>query len=127
MKRLVLAFSLCLALGAVLPLSAGAAARPLDSYCSPTGDYCISLNGPKSDPRFVLQTFSFKGQYKLCVEQDGYERQCGYWKLKNGRHGTHESRRPVNEGYFLVGAGDFTVSAFYGKAQLGRGLHFSRG
>jgi hypothetical protein len=127
MKRLVLAFALCLALASVSPIAAGAAPRPLDSYCSPSGDYCIGVFGPKADPVFRLNTFSFTGQYKLCVQQQGFERQCGYWKLKSGPHGTHESRRTLSEGYFLEGAGRYTVSAFYGDHQLGRGLHFSIG
>jgi hypothetical protein len=127
MKRLVLAFTLCLALGVVWSSSASAAPRPLDSYCSPTGDFCIGVFGPKADPEFRLQTFSFTGQYKLCVKQKHYERQCGYWKLQYGPHGTRKSYVVLNDSFFLEGAGKYTVSAYYGNGQLGRGLHFSRG
>jgi hypothetical protein len=129
MKRLVLALSLCLALGAISPLAAGADQRPLDSYCSRSGDYCISVLGPKADPVFELRTFSFTGQYKLCLRNAPYERQCGWWKLKRGAHDTYGSRVRLNKYFFLEGAGYFTISAFYGDAerQLGRGLHFRRG
>ena len=127
MKRLVLALTLCLALGSLWSASAGAAARPLDSYCSPSGDYCIGVFGPKADPVFKLTTFSFTGQYKLCVQQKGFERQCGWWKLQYGPKGTKKSNVPLNGSFFLEGAGDYTVSAFYGKSQLGRGLHFTIG
>jgi hypothetical protein len=127
MKRLVLAFTLSLVLGALWSTSAGAAPRPLDSYCSPTGDYCIGVFGPKSSPEFRLQTFSFSGKYKLCVQQQGYPRQCGYWKIEYGPHGTRKSYVKLKEHFFLFGAGSFTVSAFYSDSQLGRGLHFSRG
>jgi hypothetical protein len=127
MKRLVLALSLCLVLGSLWSSSAGAAPRPLDSYCSPTGDFCIGVFGPKANPEFRLQTFSFTGQYKLCVKQVGYDRQCGYWKLQYGPKGTRKSYVVLKKSFFLEGAGDYTVSAYYENSQLGRGLHFSRG
>jgi hypothetical protein len=38
------------------------------------------------------------------------------------------AERTLDKGsFFLVGAGNFTISAFYGDTQLGRGLKFSRG
>lgn len=126
MKRLVLAVGLCLTCASLWPLAASAG-KSLDSYCSPTGDYCISVVGSKAKPFFVLRTFSFAGQYKLCVKQDGYERQCGWWKLKSVKHGIRASRVNVADHYFLVGAGHYTFSAFYGSGQLGRGLQFTRG
>jgi hypothetical protein len=127
MKRLVLICTLCLATGALWSASAGAAPRPLDSYCSPTGDYCTGVFGPKSNPEFRVKTFSLTGKYKLCVQQAGYPRQCGWWKIEYGPHGLRKSYVKLKEHFFLYGAGDFTVSAFYSNAQLGRGLHFSRG
>jgi hypothetical protein len=126
LKCLVLAFSLCLACASLWPLAASAG-RNLDSYCSPTGDYCMSVVGPKAKPSFVLRTFSFSGQYKLCVKQAGYERQCGWWKLKSVPHGIHASRVDVAGHYFLVGPGDFALAAFHGNQQIGRALHFTRG
>lgn len=106
---------------------AASAGRSLDSYCSPTGDYCISVLGPKAKPSFVLRSSALTGQYKLCVKQAGYERQCGWWQLKSVGHGVRASRVAIADHFFLVGAGDYTFSAFYGNHQLGRGLHFTRG
>jgi|GEM_PF-2444533 len=127
MKRFCLVLGTAALLASLLPSAAGAA-RTLDSYCSPSGDYCIGVLGPKADPAFELRTFSLTDQYKLCLKNGPYERQCGWWKLKSGEHGIYRSRVRLNKSFFLEGAGHFTISAFYGDAerQLGRGLHFDR-
>jgi hypothetical protein len=129
LKRLVVLLALACCLGAVSTPGATAAPKPLDSYCSPTGDYCIGVFGPKSDPVFELRTFSLTDQYKLCLKDGRYERQCGWWKLKHDKHGIYKSRVRLQKSYFLEDDGPYIVSAFYGdsESQLGRGLRFNLG
>jgi hypothetical protein len=49
------------------PLAAPPAADARSDYCSPTGDYCISVERHRSDFHLRLGTFSFTGRVTICV------------------------------------------------------------
>ncbi len=74
---------LALALALVLPGQAGAS-DTLDSYCSPSGDYCtsVTVNGGRVNLR--IATFSFRGRYKLCVRGPANKRCHNYGLHSDG-------------------------------------------
>ncbi|MBS1879200.1 MAG: hypothetical protein JST31_06790 [Actinobacteria bacterium] len=126
MKRCLSILALAVAAAALAPASASAE-RALDSYCSPSGDFCIAIAGSKRQPEFVLRSFAFAGQYKLCLKSPSHDRECGWWRLKKGRHGVYASRVSIADSFFLTEPGHYRVSAFYAEQQLGRGLDFDHG
>ena len=128
MKRLVPVFVLCLALGGLWPVGAGAATTTtLDSHCSPTGDYCIAIERKQGEIYASLRTFSFRGQYKLCLKAPLNDRECGWWKLHKRPHGIYAGKVSLRKRYFTTGPGRYTVSWFgEDERQIGRGLHFGK-
>jgi hypothetical protein len=54
--------------------------QPLESYCSPTGDYCVAITDRRGRIKFELSTFSFKGRYRICVKNPG-GKECHRYKL----------------------------------------------
>lgn len=66
----------------VWPAQAGAA-RVLDSYCSPSGDFCTSVSVVNGRVRLKIGTFSFDGPYMLCVRGPRNKR-CHSFRLSSG-------------------------------------------
>jgi hypothetical protein len=58
--------------------------RP-QSYCSPSGDYCVGVRSTGSAFLLSIATFSFSGRYKLCVTGPA-GRGCKTFRLRrNGK------------------------------------------
>ena len=67
--RLAALIALAVILTLALATTAGAKPQSLDSYCSPTGDFCQEVTLSKSGiVKFALTTFSFSGEYTICVK-----------------------------------------------------------
>ena len=67
--RLAALIALAVILTLALATTAGAKPQSLDSYCSPTGDFCQEITLNKSGiVKFALPTFSFSGEYTICVK-----------------------------------------------------------
>jgi hypothetical protein len=130
LKRALLVLSLCLAGLSAWPLAAqaGAPSRVLDSYCSPSGDYCTAIKrSAKGQIVLSLRTFAFTDKYKLCVEAPVRDqpRECGYWWLKDRGNGVYASNVLMREHFFFKGAGQYRITWWYGDGnRLGRPLSF---
>ncbi len=85
MRRLMLTGILALLL--VAPAAATGAGKVLDMYCSPeSGDVCTYATQNGGRITLELRTFSFSGNYKLCVQPPKGARQCKTFMLtKNGQ------------------------------------------
>ncbi len=132
MKRAPLVLSLCLACLSLWPLAAraGAPSRVLDSYCSPSGDYCTSVSSSaKGQIFFSLRTFALTDKYKLCVEAPVRQepRECGYWWTVDRGNGLYVSNVRMGEHFFFKGPGRYRITWWYGDAKrLGKPLHFDK-
>ncbi len=107
---------------AVMALSLGAAstasAAVLDDYCSPTGDYCTSVQEGKSNLKFKLVSLAFDGKFTLCLKgPDGKD--CSDFRLaQRGDHWEFTVTYKANE------PGNYAVTWFYQGSKLGRTLKF---
>jgi hypothetical protein len=129
-KRPLLVLVLCLTCLSLWPLAAQADApnREVDSYCSPTGDYCTSISRTaKGEIVFSLRTFSFTDKYKLCVEApiEKEPRECGYWSLRDRGNGVYAGHVGLKQSFFYKGPGTYRVTWWYGDGnRLGKALTF---
>lgn len=64
------------------PASAKAKTRAVDTYCSPTGDYCTEITRKGGKHKFKLVTFAHRGKAKFCVKPKGRKKDCKSRKLK---------------------------------------------
>jgi hypothetical protein len=130
LKRSLLALVVCLASLCAWPLAAqaGAPSRVLDSYCSPSGDYCTSITrSAKGQIVLSLRTFAFTDKYKLCVEAPVRKqpRECGYWWPKDRGNGLYVSSVLMREHFFFKGPGRYRITWWYGDGnRLGKPLSF---
>ncbi len=70
----------------MLPTSIASARATIDSYCSPyTGDYCVAVTRVNGRIKLEVKTFSFRGQYRLCVRNPVGSTRCHSFRLE--RHG----------------------------------------
>jgi hypothetical protein len=75
--------SLIASLALFLALVATADARILKGYCSPSGDYCTSIKKVRGQYFAGINTFSFRGKYRLCARHvDSGQRVCRSFRLR---------------------------------------------
>lgn len=130
LKRSLLVLAICLTSLSAWPLAAQAdsSSRVLDSYCSPSGDYCTSITrSAKGQIVLSLRTFAFTDKYKLCVEAPVRKepRECGYWWLKDRGNGVYVSNVLMRDHFFFKGPGQYRITWWYGDGnRLGKPLSF---
>lgn len=126
-RRSLLVTALALALSAVGVVPGSAATRVLDSYCSPTGDYCTLV--VKKDGTIVFKVRAFGdyfGTVKTCVTKE--TRTCRSRTAREGAHGIFVWSIRWQGNYPREGAGRYTVRWLdEGGDRIGPKLHFRRG
>ena len=99
----------------------------LDSYCSPSGDYCTSITrSAKGQIVLSLRTFAFTDKYKLCVEAP-VRRTARMRVLVAKGQGQRRLRSNVlmRDHFFFKGPGRYKISWWYGDGnRLGKPLSF---
>jgi hypothetical protein len=122
-KRLAL---ILVATAALVAVAAPASAQaPIDSYCSPTGDYCTGIFREGGRIKLRISTFSFTGSYTLCVHPRRGPRECHSFKLARKAMGIYASRIDFDR-QFSHTAGRYGVSWHYSGNRLGPRLHFAK-
>lgn len=97
------------------------------SYCSPTGDYCTSARKRKSGAILELRTFSFSGDYTLCVTAPDDKRTCHGFELEKSGS-VRRSRVSWSENFPNAGRGVYVVCWRVDSNRcLGPKLSFRRG
>ena len=86
MKRLTVLALVSAAALVAAPLAGGSPAGAgkrsvVDSYCSPTGDYCTGITIRRQRVKFEIGTFAFRGEYQLCVRA-GSGKDCEFFRLE---------------------------------------------
>ncbi len=99
----------------------------VDSYCSPTGDFCQSISRKGSgDLDFKITTFSFRGGVDVCVRKRGRGRICQRRGLKPIGHGLFEASARWGRNWPNLGRGSYFVSWYSGGSRIGHVLAFRR-
>jgi hypothetical protein len=101
--------------------------RTLDSYCSPTGDYCTGIVKEGGGTKLRIDTFSLRGEYEVCVKPPRHPQECGSFRLRHKGHGLYGSRIDWIHQFEYWGKGRYTVRWRYEGNGLGRALHWSPG
>jgi cbb3-type cytochrome oxidase cytochrome c subunit len=118
MMRLAVALTLTLA---ALVIVAPASAR--SSYCSPTGDYCISAQRRSGAVYLRVGTFSFRGRVRICVRRQTPV--CHSYTLRPRPHGLYEAKVRWYGHYPNQGNGTYHVAFLFGSTRLGPVLSFT--
>jgi endonuclease YncB( thermonuclease family) len=103
--------------------AAAARGKTIDSYCSPTGDFCVAIRKVEGEFRFRLARFGRWGKQKVCVKQE--TRTCRTYRQHRLGHGLYEWR--ANWRAFPdEGGGRYSVRWFdkQGEYAVGPALHF---
>lgn len=119
-RRVSPAIVVILAVGAVI-VAAPASAGVVDSYCSPSGDYCTGI--AKRDGRIKLEvrTFAFQ-DYLLCVTGPrGTD--CLQARAETGRDDIYSDRIDAKR-RFPQGPGSYKARWKTSGSFLGPSLHF---
>lgn len=106
--------------------TAQAAPKPVDSYCSPTGDYCQGIVRQNGRLRAKLSTFSFTGTYQLCVRTPRVGTDCNLFRLRRDSNGIYQGSIGLSRHFNLRPAGRYTVTWRYSGSRLGKSLHFTK-
>jgi hypothetical protein len=104
----------------VLVLAAPAAAAT--RFCSPSGDYCTSVQRRSGAVYLRIGTFSFRGRVRICVRHQ--TRICRSYPLRRSRHGLYEAKVRWYGSYPNQGPGAYRVEFFLGSTRLGPMLTF---
>lgn len=125
MKTIRLALACLVTTAAVVAVASPAEARPqtLDSYCSPTGDFCQDIVRARKTGaiKFRLVSFAFSGPYEVCVKgPDG--KACRDGRLENSNGSFADSISWQKE--FPIGPGGYKVVWKLGGEKIGRTLQF---
>lgn len=110
-----------MALFAAAPGSASAGV--VDSYCSPSGDYCTGILRENGRIKLSISTFSFTGEYKLTVKLPGVCRQVKTLRLRPKPHGIYSSSIDFRRSFSCDEPGRYAVTWRWRGIQLGPVLH----
>jgi hypothetical protein len=112
---------------ALLLPSAASAGHQLDSNCSPTGDYCTGVFASQGSISMVLRTFSFRGQYELCVRPPDEHFDCRTFTLRAKAHGIYEGRVGLARQFGPTRRGRYAVRWMSSGYAIGPTLHLNLG
>jgi hypothetical protein len=122
MKKIFVPLVLALAILAV-PTASASARTVVDSYCSPSGDYCTGIVREGGRIKFSISTFSFSGDYELTVKRGGECRSSKTFRLRSKPSGLNESKIDFARNFSCGGPGRYSVTWSLQGSQLGPALH----
>lgn len=108
---------------AVTPSSA--APKPIDTYCSPSGDYCNGLFR-QNGVRAKISTFSFRGYYGICVRSRMTGRDCKDFRLRRDSDGIFQGSVGLARHFNIRPRGRYAVTWTYGGSRIGKKLNFRK-
>lgn len=110
-------------LAAMAILTGPAQAKVVDSYCSPSGDFCLSVKKGDRAVRMQIATFSFSGEYALCVEPPAGGRDCDKFELRR-RGDIYEDSVSLAGNFPDRASGRYSVTWKLSGGKIGKTLHF---
>jgi hypothetical protein len=130
MKRAAILLCLLGLIGSMLPMTTASAHHRPNSYCSPSGDVCLSTKTNANGVRKLRISLAAKyfGHYSLCVKAPDGTHECHRYKIHDTGPGYGDS---VNWGYQFPfkGPGPYTVTWKNSGQRIGKrlGFHSSAG
>ncbi len=122
MRRLILvAVSAALISTFSLPLASASAAS---TYCSPSGDYCYAAKKRGGVVRIMLDTFSFRGRVKVCVQTPVGDVDCRRFKLRSRGDGLYGFSIRWSRHFPTAGRGRYNVDFYWAGIRIGSGVTF---
>jgi|GEM_PF-2516006 len=122
-----LAIAVTCLLGGMTVSTASAAPKPKVSYCSPTGDYCQGIFRQNGRLRANISTFSFSGDYQLCVINRTHGRQCNTLQLRRGCSGIFQGSVGLAKHFRFQAKGRYSVIWRLDSHTIGKKLSFRKG
>ena len=122
MKRIAAMAGVVGLMGALAVGATSASAAVVDEYCSESGDVCLSVQKKQGAVYLRIATFSFRGEYDLCVKQVGGQRICNPFRLK--KDGPIYKDRVRWERHFVAGPGSYKATWRLGGSRIGPALKF---
>ena len=122
-RRLVLP----LALVALLAFYAGPAEgrTVIKSWCSESGDVCTAVTKKGGKLKLEMATFSFRGEYRLCVRNPSGVKRCRSFKLRGPDKFSLYSDRVGFAGNFPSNKpGKYKATWYKSGGRIGPGLKF---
>jgi hypothetical protein len=118
-------FIVALAIAAGCLPATASAGHPLDSNCSPTGDFCTGVFASHGSISAVLRTFSFRGDYELCIRPPGDRFDCRTFTLRSKVNGIYEGRVGLARQFGPLRGGRYAIRWVASGNPIGRVLHFT--
>jgi hypothetical protein len=112
----------CLALAATALLAVAAApgdAKPIKSYCHPSGDYCVAVFKHDGEAKLEISTPSLTASYRLCARRvvNG-SRECHHFRFKQKAGGLRQSRVDFQSRFGGPPSGGYCATWRYGGSKL---------
>ncbi len=114
-------FALALLIGGV-GVQQGAAAPPIDSYCSPTGAYCLEVETANNRTYLNIKAKDLTGRYELCIKGRGLK-DCKAFKLHKTGNGSADSVE-LDRQFDRPEPGRYSATWKLDGRKLGERLHF---
>lgn len=111
---------------AVTAPGAGATLRPIDSHCSPSGDFCQGIFRKDERIKFDMAQFPFRGKYQLCVKPPRQKRSCGKFKWHRKTGSLFRSRVDFARNFPSKGRGLYRVTWRVDGTKVGKTLRFRK-
>jgi len=128
LKRVALLALIALSAATWSAAPAGAESKVVDSYCSPTGDFCQGIYREDGRLRARLTTFSFTGKIQLCLRgtDSSSSRDCKKFVLRDNED-LFLSSVALAKHFDISAPGRYAVSWRYRGTRIGETLHFNKG
>ena len=104
-----------------LPVASASAAS---AYCSPSGDYCYAAKKRSGVVRLSLDTFSFRGRVRVCVETPDSDVDCRRFRLRSRGDGLYGFSVRWSRHFPTAGRGRYDVDFYKFGSRLGSGVSF---
>jgi hypothetical protein len=104
-----------------------AAPKAKVTYCSPTGDFCQGVVRQNGRLRAKISTFSFSGNYQLCLTNRVYGRQCELFRLRRDGNGIYQGSVGLARHFKFKAKGRYSVMWRLDGYRIGKKLRFRKG
>lgn len=108
-----------------LAIGSPAQAAPLDSYCSPTGDFCLFAKERAGQIKLGIRSFNDLGRYKLCVDPPRQRSQCKKSKLSRRKADIYADTLKLAQVVSSRPAGRYAARWELNGNRLGQPVRFS--
>jgi hypothetical protein len=98
----------------------------VESYCSPSGDYCTAVSNVKGRPKLEILSVSFD-TYSVCMKGQGIGDCLENVTMKPNSDGVFASKVDILRKFKPQRPGGYKAGWFVGDSQIGKTLKFSLG